>query len=192
MNCPHHFEQIAHLCPLLSLPRELRDEIYAMVIMIHDSEDRPFVCIREDSTPRQTPPALLLTCKQIYLEAQPFYIKCLKLVIPDDTCLESTQQWLVKQQPQAVRRNVKYVAFTNVAIFRAVSPRERCLECKRPDRIPGPSATNSNLLFQSERFFNRQCGGHSRSRSFLSIPSRSTTHSNRLDYQVLLDRSRKS
>jgi hypothetical protein len=136
-NHHHHFQQIDDLGPFLSLPRELRDEIYALVIVIHDPKDRRILRIHEDSTPHRPPPALLLSCKQVYVEARLFYIKCLKLVISNDACLEFTQQWLARQQLQAARKELQAIAFANVAIFRAFSPRERCPGCKILEKISG-------------------------------------------------------
>jgi hypothetical protein len=117
-------EQKSRNIARFSPPRELRDEIYALVFTDNDMGGRPIMRIREDITPRSPPPTLMLTCKPIYHEAQPYFIQSLKFVISNDASSCLMQQWLAKKAPKSIRNETQAVVFTTFVMFRTVSEME--------------------------------------------------------------------
>jgi hypothetical protein len=123
---------------IFSLPLELREEVYALVFTTHHmcTEDKLVVRIRKDATPDRPPPALMLTCKQIYQEAQSLFIMSLKFVITDNAGLESLQQWLGKKDGGSTTKSIRAVAFTSCELFRTFSPSERRMKWERQKGMP--------------------------------------------------------
>jgi hypothetical protein len=108
-----------------ALPRELRDEIYAIVLTSDRSTDQSFVRIRANAAYTLVISAFMLTCKQIYEEAQSLFIRSLKFVVQDNVAPDSTQQWLKRSLRTHNVRDVRTVVLTSLESFRTANPCER-------------------------------------------------------------------
>jgi hypothetical protein len=97
---------------ILRLPRELRDAIYALTMTHNNSGERPDVGFWGDSTLDRHPPPIMVTCKQMYCEAEPFYFEPLTFVVESHhNGLKHAKLWMTgsrtslqKQRPVSKRR----------------------------------------------------------------------------------------
>lgn len=112
---------------LLSLPRELRDEIFSLVFhpdLPHDLTLR----IRGDATPDMHLPPCMFTCKQLYIEAVPMYIRSHQLVVPVVLDLNLAKLGFITSASELVLSNLQSVSFTNFEHFRTEYPSEESME----------------------------------------------------------------
>ncbi|KAH3961386.1 hypothetical protein HBI56_200100 [Parastagonospora nodorum] len=123
---------------ILALPRELRDEIYTLVLAADYTEKLRTIRIRPDVTPNVPPPALMLVCKKIYRDAQSVYLRSLKFVISDEASLESIRQWFAKEPNFRTLKDIRTMVFTSLDPFRTSSPSARQLHLDTQKGMPWP------------------------------------------------------
>jgi hypothetical protein len=133
---------------LLSLPRELRDEIYALVFETGPTEDTTIVCFGEDGAFDLCLPAIMLTCKQLYWEAQPPFFYSLKFIVSDDVAVSSMQQSFSKMFKACTVQDIRTIVVTCLGIFRTASPSQRRLELDIQKGMPwGPRRQISPTIY---------------------------------------------
>jgi hypothetical protein len=107
---------------LLQLPRELRDEIYTLVINNANTQERTILRMRDDGTPNNPPLPASLTCKQLYREIHPLFIRSLKLLITDAASLALIHHRLNEPSSLHTQQNITAIAFTTLELFRTFHP----------------------------------------------------------------------
>lgn len=110
---------------LLCLPREIRDEIYALSLTSDNVDvirfDTEISAPTRYDRPNGPPPPLMQTCKHMYHEVNHAYISSLVLLIQNATALRRAEAWLESKKTLNAFRSVRAVVITDIDVFRKVS-----------------------------------------------------------------------